>query len=51
MIAFSTFDQTPPANSLFGVSADKRYDVLCTNPAALGGGSGTLNLIAPSQQF
>jgi hypothetical protein len=57
VIAFSTFDQTPPADSLFGrtggtvgggTSSDQ---ILCTNPAALGGGSGKLDPIFPSKPF
>jgi hypothetical protein len=53
VIAFSTFDQTPPDGSLFGVPPknDSKDQVLCTNPAALGGGSGILNAIAPSAPF
>ncbi len=51
VIAFSTFDATPPANTKFGGSADPKYQVLCTNPTALGGGTGTAHLIAPSEPF
>ena len=58
VIAFSTFDQPVPTPSLFGrpdsvfgikVPADTA--VLCTNPAALGGGSGLLDPIFPSRPF
>jgi hypothetical protein len=42
VIAFSTFDMTPPADSLFGRSTDPKQHVLCTNPANLAGGSGAL---------
>jgi hypothetical protein len=42
VIAYSSFNQTPPANSLFGRTATKGDQVLCTNPAALAGGSGPL---------
>jgi DUF3089 family protein len=42
VIAFSTFDHTPPANSLFGRARKPGEQVLCTNPAALAGGSGAL---------
>jgi Protein of unknown function (DUF3089) len=49
VIAFSTFDGPVPANSLFGRSATG--DVLCTNPAALGGGSATLTSVFPSEPF
>jgi hypothetical protein len=51
VVAFSTFDTPVIAHSLFGVSANPAESVLCTNPAALGGGSGRLDLIAPSAPF
>jgi hypothetical protein len=52
VIAFSTFDQTPPTGSLFGrASNPSKFQVLCTNPASLAGGSGILNAIAPSAPF
>ncbi len=51
VIAFSTFDQPPPATSLFGRTATPGRQVLCTNPAALAGGSGTLDPIYPTQPF
>ena len=59
VIAFSTFDQPPPSDSMFGrnvTSAGKpinnpHLQVLCTNPAALGGGSGPLDTIEPSAPF
>ena len=40
VIAFSAFDHTPPPNSLFGRARNPGEQVLCTNPAALAGGSG-----------
>jgi hypothetical protein len=57
VIAFSTFDQLPPADSLFGRTngalgtTGKNVHVLCTNPAALGGGSAKLDPIFPSKPF
>ena len=57
VIAFSTFDEPVPSNSLFGrpgtigPAASKGDEVLCTNPANLGGGSGVLNVIQPSAPF
>ena len=58
VIAFSTFDQPVPTSSLFGrpiaalgTTAPKADVVLCTNPAALAGGSGTLDPIFPSRPF
>jgi hypothetical protein len=41
VVAYSTFLNPPPANSMFGRGRGGQ-EVLCTNPAALGGGSGTL---------
>jgi Protein of unknown function (DUF3089) len=59
VIAFSTFDQTPPSDSLFGRVGSlavgpkpaKGDEVLCTNPANLAGGTGILNPIQPSAPF
>jgi hypothetical protein len=51
VIAFSTFDQPVPANSLFGRTAVAGDRVLCTNPAALGGGSAVVDPILPSAPF
>jgi hypothetical protein len=57
VIAFSTFDQPVPDPSFFGRAASpfgnapKGDAVLCTNPAALGGGSALVDPIFPSQPF
>jgi hypothetical protein len=56
VIAFSTFDSPPPKNTLFGKppvgpTGTKGDIVLCTNPAALSGGSGVLRPIFPSAPF
>ncbi len=58
VIAFSTFDQPVPTPSLFGrptgvlgTKSAKGDVVLCTNPAALGGGSAQVLPIFPSQPF
>jgi hypothetical protein len=51
VVAYSTFGDTPPAASLFGRTGTPGMQVLCTNPAALGGGSGRLDPIFPSQPF
>lgn len=51
VVAFSTFDTPIVAHSLFGVSPNPQDSVLCTNPASLGGGSGRVELIAPSAPF
>jgi Protein of unknown function (DUF3089) len=57
-IAFSTYGDTPPANAVFGKSGSlgglaqsKGGTVLCTNPAALSGGSAKLTTIFPSAPF
>ncbi|HXR53841.1 MAG TPA: DUF3089 domain-containing protein [Acidimicrobiales bacterium] len=53
VVAYSSFLDPPPANSLFGrvgqgvsalsgQGANRKFQVLCTNPAALGGGSAML---------
>jgi hypothetical protein len=60
VIAFSTFNQTPPDNALFGkpggVSAffgvnPAGMQVLCTNPAALRGGTAPLDTVVPTSPF
>jgi hypothetical protein len=51
VIAFSTFNETPPSGALFGRTSDPGKEVLCTNPAALGGGSAKLTPIQPSAPF
>ena len=51
VIAYSTFDQTPPADSLFGRTKVAGDQVLCTNPAALSGGAAKVDPIFPSQPF
>jgi hypothetical protein len=52
VVAYSTFDQPPPPNSLFGrvggggsarTGEGTGLEVLCVNPAAPGGGSGALD--------
>ena len=51
VMAWSTFDATPPADSVFGRTSATGLQVLCTDPAALGGGTGTLDPMLPSQPF
>jgi hypothetical protein len=58
VIAFSTFDGPVPNNTLFGRPSTLAEpglpttgDVLCTNPAALSGGSGLLTSVFPAQPF
>jgi hypothetical protein len=50
VIAFSTYNETPPANALFGRPSNG-LDVLCTNPAALGGGTAKIDTVLPSVPF
>ena len=51
VIAFSSFDHPPPVNSLFGRSRRDGYHVLCTNPAALGGGGAPLDAYFPARRL
>lgn len=51
VIAFSTFDQPVPANSLFGRTAVAGEHVLCVNPAALQGETAQVDPILPSAPF
>jgi hypothetical protein len=58
VIAFSTFDAPVPANALFGRPSSAfgggdpaRFDVLCTNPAALRGGAASLDPVYPTEPF
>ncbi|HKE82008.1 MAG TPA: DUF3089 domain-containing protein [Solirubrobacteraceae bacterium] len=51
VVAFSTFNQPVPANAIFGRTTEKGMAVLCTNPAALRGGSGLLDPVHPTQPF
>ena len=51
VIAFSAFNAPVPPNSLFGRTTDPANEVLCTNPAALGGGSGLLTPVYPTKPF
>jgi hypothetical protein len=51
VIAFATFNDTVPPGSIFGRTQNEGEQVLCTNPAALGGGSGRLRGVYPSEPF
>jgi pimeloyl-ACP methyl ester carboxylesterase len=63
VIAFSTFDETPPQDALFGRGSARvagfldlpfggKLETACTNPAALGSGKAVpLSTIAPTQPF
>jgi hypothetical protein len=51
VVAFSTYNATPPDNSLFGRTRDPNLVVLCTNPARLGGGTARLDGIEPTKEY
>lgn len=51
VVAFSGFGGPVPANSLFGRARNPANEILCTNPAALGGGSARLTAIYPTKPF
>jgi hypothetical protein len=62
VIAYSTFNKAPPDNAIFGkgsgvltqafgLTPPPNPQVLCTNPAALRGGSGALKTLAPTAPF
>jgi hypothetical protein len=54
VVAYSSYGDTPPADSLFARVARrkaKKFQVLCTNPTALGGGSGTMIPYASTTPF
>jgi hypothetical protein len=51
VIAFSTFGTPPPPDTKFGHASTPGLAVLCTNPSALGGGSGTLDPVFPTEPF
>ncbi|HLJ03913.1 MAG TPA: DUF3089 domain-containing protein [Solirubrobacteraceae bacterium] len=52
VIAFSSFNQPVPKTSIFGRAPKHSKDiVLCTNPAALGGGSAVADAIFPTATF
>ena len=51
ILAFSGFNAPVPANALFGRAESPAREVLCTNPGALGGGSGKLTPIYPTKPF
>jgi hypothetical protein len=56
VVAYSMFGDTPPKDALFGrvpagAAGASKLSVLCTNPAALTGGKGTLQPYASSKPF
>jgi pimeloyl-ACP methyl ester carboxylesterase len=51
VVAFSTYGETPPSDAIFGRTTTPGRQVLCTNPAALGGGAAKITPIQPRQPF
>jgi pimeloyl-ACP methyl ester carboxylesterase len=51
VIAFSAFNEVPPANALFGRASEPGREILCTNPAALGGGWARTTPVFPTRPF
>ena len=51
VVAFSTYNAPVPDGAPFGRTSRPGLEVLCANPAALGGGSAPLDTIHPSEPF
>lgn len=51
VVAFSAFNAPVPPDALFGRTSEPGREVLCTNPAALGGGEGMLDPVLPREPF
>jgi hypothetical protein len=51
VIAWSTFNAPVPQDAIFGRTNVAGQQVLCTNPAALGGGTGKITAVYPSTPF
>ena len=51
VVAFSTYDAPLPPVTIFGRTGDPAVQVLCTNPAALGGGAARVTPVIPSTPF
>jgi hypothetical protein len=51
VVAFSVFNEAVPADARFGRTDEEGMEVLCTNPAALGGGSAKVTAIQPAEPF
>ena len=51
VVAFSTFNEPVPEDAVFGRTGAAGLEVLCPNPAALGGGSAQITPISPSAPF
>jgi hypothetical protein len=51
VIGFSAFNEPVPADAIFGRSTEPGIEVLCANPAALGGGAAALDTVYPAEPF
>jgi hypothetical protein len=51
VVGYSMFDQVPAPDARFARTPASGREILCTNPAALGGGSGTLDPYTPTAPF
>jgi Protein of unknown function (DUF3089) len=51
VVAFSTYMGAPPSDAIFGRTTIPGREVLCTNPAALGGGEAAIDAVFPREQF
>jgi hypothetical protein len=51
VMAFNTFNAPVPPDSIFGRTSTPGEEVLCTNPAALGGGAARLDGVFPTEPF
>jgi hypothetical protein len=51
VVAYSTYNQPPPADTKFGHVDSTKLEVLCTNPANLAGGSGKLQTYNATKPF
>jgi pimeloyl-ACP methyl ester carboxylesterase len=51
VVSFATYGDPVPADAIFGRTTVPRREVLCTNPAALGGGEAAIDPILPREPF
>jgi len=51
VMAYSSFDNDPPENAIFGRTQTDGEHVLCTNPGARGGGSAPLDAYVPARHL
>jgi Protein of unknown function (DUF3089) len=51
VVAFSTYGDDIPQDAIFGRTTIPGREVLCTNPAALGGGEAAVDAVLPREPF